>query len=676
MKKDNLHRLLRRQIKAHFGDESAIPENLDLFLKAVNAAYKDYDKDLDQVEGILKKSSQELFKFNKELNHLNIQNEKIIEQKTAHLKNTTFNLQNAEKLAGMGNFTWNVNTQKLQLSENLIELCKVHHIHYDASLADLMENFEEVNKIKQAIIGAVKTKSTFKINDLRLKGNQGYYVLDGMFLEESDTDEIVLLGIFQDVTISKVRELQLEETLKILEVYKTAIDKIAIVSLTDKNGNIKHVNENFCRISGYDSEELLGKTHSIINSGYHSPEFFKDMWQKISSGKTWKGVIKNKNKFGKDYWVESAIVPFYKNNEIFQYISIRFDITEKMIASQKIDDQKVFYETILNNIPVDIAVFDNKHRYLFLNPIAVKNTEVREFLIGKDDYDYVEHYNKDISIADQRRAIFNETMTHHNIIEFTDAINNKDGKTEYHLRRFFPILDDNKALIYMVGFGLDVTDKTEQDIKLKNSLVEKESLLGEIHHRVKNNLALVTGLIEMQSSRTSNDYVRKQLNEVQNRIGAMSLIHEKLYKSANFSKINLNEYLFDLVNFLNKFFKKDKQIELSFDLDDVIASSKIAIPIALIVNELVTNSFKYAFVNSSEGNISVKLKKQEEYSYLTISDNGCGVEEGVDLNESDSLGFKLVNIFTRQLKGSLEYFNKDGLSVTIKFKHEKESINS
>ena len=676
MIKDDFHRLLKRQIKDHLGDLESISPNMDKFLQAINLAYKDYDKDIEHVERILKQSSQELFKSNKELNFLNNQNEKIIEEKTSHLKKITHNLQNAEKLAGLGNFSWNIRSKKLELSEQLIELCNLYNVNKNSTILEFLSYFEDSRKIQYIALKAIKTKEKFRVENIKIKNDPRYYVLEGMFLDDVENDDTILLGIFQDVTKIKLHELEIKDALETLEYYKNAIDNSAIVSKTDEHGIINYVNDKFCEISGYTAEELLGKQHNIVNSGYHSKEFFDDMWQTISSGKIWKGIFRNKSKSGKIYWVDSTIVPFFKSGTIFSYISIRFDITEKMVIHQKVEEQKMFYETILNSIPVDIAVFNEDQKYLFLNPMAVKTPSIREFLIGKDDFDYCERYNKDISIAQKRREIFKEVKNLKKTIEFTDKLLKPEGNYTYNLRRFFPILNEHNDFVYMIGFGIDITEKTEQAIQLENSLEEKEALLGEIHHRVKNNLALVLGLIEMQSIRADSDYLKHQFSEIHNRISAMSLIHEKLYKSANFAKIDLKDYLQDLVKYLSGFFNKGKNIKIHFELEQIFASTKKAVPIALIVNELITNCYKYAFKEIDNGEIVVKLTKFEGETILTISDNGPGIPENINLSKSNSLGFKLLNIFTKQLKGSYEFKNSQGFTISIKFKDEQEGFNS
>jgi PAS domain S-box-containing protein len=676
MIKESFHRLLKRQLKDHFGGLDTVPSELKSFLESVNAAYFEYDKDLDNAERILRESSQELFKSNKELRLLNERNEQIIREKTKDIRKTTYHLQNAEQVTGLGIFSWNITSGRLELSSFFSKLYGIREEDLNNDIQKLYDLFEYPEIIREAVNRSIKNQEKFKLNNIHFKNDNRFYDLEGNVAFFAETEESVLTGVLRDITAEKLREHELDELLNSLEQYKNAIDNSGIVSVTDAKGLITYVNQKFCSISQYSEQELIGASHSIINSGFHTREFFREMWSTIASGKIWKGEVKNKKKDGTFYWVDSTIVPFSKNGVINQFISIRFDITEKKNVMDRVEQQKNFYEGILNNIPVDIAVFNDKHQYLFLNPYAVKNEERRNFLIGKDDFDYCREFGRDDSTARMRRELFNQAVTLRSTVEFMDSNVNREGKTVYSIRRFFPVNNLKGDLEVMIGFGLDITDKIEQSNRLKDSLEEKEALLGEVHHRVKNNLALVMGLIEMQNSRTDNEFLHQQLTEIQNRISAMSLIHEKLYRSANFSKIDMQEYLHDFVRFLGSFFDKKQLVKQYFDVDPILSSTKRAIPIALIVNELVTNSYKYAFSESGKGDIIISMKREGDFIVLSVSDSGPGIPESKDLTKSNSLGMKLLAIFTKQIKGTYTINSNNGLKISIKFPDEQESLNS
>jgi PAS domain S-box-containing protein len=677
MSNGNLHRLLRRQIKEQFGDVSQVPDAIKNFLMSVNDAYRDYDSDLLHSENILKRSSQELFKKNGELNALNSQLEVLIAEKTRDLSDSNRNLQNAEKITKLGNFSLNLNSNEISFSSHCCEMLNIipeNNSFTFKSLCSLFHEEEKMLALKEEIVTA-ENKIVLSQLMLKMDDEQRIFKLQCEYVSD-DQGEKMLVGVIRDITEQRKREKALQDTVQQLENYKRAFDHAGIVSKSDANGKITYVNKLFEEISGYTESELLGADHNIVNSGHHPAAFFTELWRTISSGKIWKGVIKNKRKDGTLYWVDTSIIPFLSNNKIQEYIAIRWDITDKVQVHERVEATKLFYESVLNNIPVDIAVFNDKHQYLYINPNAAKNEEVRKFLIGKDDFDYCASYGKDPEIAVKRRTIFNEVKRLGSPAEYIDDNKNALGHVFHSLRRFFPVFGADKQLQFVIGFGIDITENIEKSNKIEESLKEKETLLGEVHHRVKNNLALVLGLIEMQITKSTTEDLRNQLSEVQRRIFSMSLIHEKLYKTSNFAKIDLSDYLKDLIQSLGTFYNKGKSIQIHYDLNSVLISTKKAIPVALVVNELITNCFKYAFNEREKGNIHVSLKRENEFTSLTIADDGPGLPENYDLTKTKSLGFNLLVIFTKQLKGTYKVSNLNGLQITINFKDEQEGFNS
>ncbi len=525
--------------------------------------------------------------------------------------------------------------------------------------------------------------------------------------------------------LERTLELSSKESFKELAEFKSAVDTSAIISLTDLKGIIILANENFCAISGYSIYELIGANHNVVNSGYHSTDFFKNIWETISSGKVWQGEIKNKRKDGTFYWTSANIIPLYNDEgNVHQYIAIRFDITKRKIVEEKLiqseknlaevlsainrttaviefnikgeiievndiflnlikytkeeligksyfifikeEDQlennfnlswenvlvektdnnefkwinkygsnlwltasynpvldennnvkrivvfinditdkktienklqesetrfrtlvqnssdiitilkpdgttvyespsfyrifnysekeiigksifdfvhpndlekvayefgkglqiggvsdavefrfkhkngnwiyieaignnllelpgingivvnsrditerkkaqeevkklKEFYEEILNKIPADVVVFNKAHKYLFANPLSIKNDELRKWIIGKDDYEYCTFRNKPIELADKRRELFNEVLNSKIQFEFEESSLNENGDKKWMLRRMFPVKNENDEVINIIGFGLDITDRRLSEDKLKES---------------------------------------------------------------------------------------------------------------------------------------------------------------------------------------------------------------
>ncbi|MDB5142907.1 MAG: domain S-box protein [Mucilaginibacter sp.] len=186
------------------------------------------------------------------------------------------------------------------------------------------------------------------------------------FLDDPDIQAIVCN--FRDVTKKRQDDDLLQQTMKELFAYKYALDEASIVAITDQKGIIKHVNENFCRISKYSAAELIGHDHRIINSGYHDKVFIRNLWVTIARGDIWKGELKNKAKDGSYYWVDTTIIPFLnENGKPYQYVAIRSDITDRKLSQQRIIESEQFIKTITDNLPALIAYWSADLHCLFAN---------------------------------------------------------------------------------------------------------------------------------------------------------------------------------------------------------------------------------------------------------------------------------------------------------------------
>ncbi len=184
---------------------------------------------------------------------------------------------------------------------------------------------------------------------------------------------IKIYGSFQDIHEQKLNEIALKKSLKTLEDYKFSLDQSAIIAFTDKTGVISSVNDNFCKISQYSREELVGNTHQIINSKYHPKSFFVDLWKTITKGKVWRGEIKNLAKDGSYYWVDTTIVPFLdEKNKPFQYLAIRFDITDRKLADEKALLALEERNTILESIGDAFFAVDKNFKVTYWNKMAEK----------------------------------------------------------------------------------------------------------------------------------------------------------------------------------------------------------------------------------------------------------------------------------------------------------------
>jgi len=236
------------------------------------------------------------------------------------------------------------------------------------------------------------------------------------------------------------------------------------------------------------------------------------------------------------------------------------------------------------------------------------------------------------------------------------------------------IKDAAGNVVAFAGISRDITERKRAEEQTRCSLKEKEILLREIHHRVKNNMQVISSLLRLQSKYIKDRDDIEIFKDSENRISSMSLVHEKLYQSRDFTKIDFNVYISDLVKSLfHSYGAVSNCIVPNINVSNVSLGIDSAIPCGLIINELVTNSLKYAFPDNRKGEIKIFLRNEGENDIvMNIKDNGIGIPDGIDFDKSDSLGLHLVKILAEnQLQGEIHLDRSNGTDFTIKFKGGK-----
>lgn len=244
----------------------------------------------------------------------------------------------------------------------------------------------------------------------------------------------------------------------------------------------------------------------------------------------------------------------------------------------------------------------------------------------------------------------------------------KDGSLYHEEKTISPIKDLDGKITHFVSVGRDITDRIQTEQKIQMSLREKEVLLQEIHHRVKNNLAIISGLLGLQADKIHDQTILERFKQAQDRVYSMSLIHEKLYQSTDLANLEAKDFIQTLADYLVSSYSLDhQQIELEVDIEPAWFNIDEAIPCGLIINELITNTLKHAFVPSQKGTIQIFLKNLGHECQLIVADNGKGIPEDVDIEETDSLGLMLVSGLTGQLNGTFTLDRSQGTRFEITF---------
>ena len=309
------------------------------------------------------------------------------------------------------------------------------------------------------------------------------------------------------------------------------------------------------------------------------------------------------------------------------------------------------YRTLFEADPNYNMLLDANGLIIDVNDAIIKVLGLsKEKLVGKH-FTELKIFEDKINFFEAR---FNKISREKIIKPFESALLDKYGNIRHIYIQISPIRN-NKNISFFLIIAIDITEQKEFENALKNSVKEKEVLVQEIHHRVKNNMQIISSLLNLQSRYVEDDEAVDVLKESQNRVKSMAMIHEKLYQSGDFTNINFKEYIINLVSNLFFSYNIDKnRIKKIIDIEDIKLNMETAIPCGLIISELISNSLKYAFPNEIGGQIAIFLKFIEEEYVLTISDNGIGLSDDLDFKNTDSLGLQLVNSLINQIMVKLK----------------------
>jgi PAS domain S-box-containing protein len=465
-----------------------------------------------------------------------------------------------------------------------------------------------------------------------------------------------------DITIEKGNEDRLLE-------YKTAIDQATDgIAIVDMDRRIRFLNQSWFKMHGYSADELPDYDMQHFHTENQLFEEVEPLFANMFNNGYYSGEVGHRRKNGSVFptWMSATVLKDIHDNPV-GYLGVIQDITLKKAAESELQISKLHYQTLVENandaIVVTISdkvVFANSRFFeiFALTELGVLPLNLMELIHPEDVESLKENYlqlykGKKLQKCQSR---FITSIGQTKWAEFSAVVIDWDGQA---------------AVIHFID---DVTERKISADALKATLKEKEILLREVHHRVKNNLQVVSSLLNLQSNRITDQAIKHLLSQSRNRIRSIALVHEKLYQSGNFAEINLKEYSLSLLSELFRLNISDpEKIKIRAEIEDINIPLIYAIPCGLILNEIISNSLKYAFpenrefVDKPEIYICFKTLPNNNLQ-LSAGDNGIGLPEDYQLTGSSSLGLYLIHILaTEQLDGKLEIDTKKGSNFTITF---------
>ena len=550
------------------------------------------------------------------------------------------------------------------------------------SIQDIIETkaYEDISMNLTKRINLLKTgdkSSQVMIDYINIINKEGIIVPTEVvttLLIDEDGQINEILGVSRDITERKESEKKIREIMQRNE-YAMAVSKMANWEF-DVDKSIFRFNPRFYMMLGITFEDVgsyeMGMEEFIQT--YAHPDFVDKLTDAVIQGMESddpyfqiqiEGKLTRSN--GEVFWVNTLFRGEKDDNGVtIKLHGVNQEITERKIIEESLIVSEDKYRTLFEADPNYTLLIDTNHIIVDVNAATTHITGLsKEKLIGKhlNDLDIILDEDKSLHID---KII--DLLAGNRIKPFEARLMDKNGNLRWVNVKLTSIEKEN-VISFILIIASDITELKQYEKEIQDSLHEKEILLQEIHHRVKNNMQIISSLLSIQTRYIDDEESINVLKESQNRVKSLAMIHEKLYKSKNFNKIYLIDYIESLVWDLFYSYAIEKgRIKPILDIDDIKLNIETSVPCGLIITELVSNSLKYAFPDQREGVLKVSLKIKEDFYELSISDNGIGIPENIDFFNTDSLGLQLVNSLTDQIDGEIEFDRSNGTKFTITFK--------
>jgi len=521
--------------------------------------------------------------------------------------------------------------------------------------------FESINKT-QKFIGEIenvdKLKNTFKsfLSATTIKNDVG--------------DIVGYMGVSRDLSeIEEIKKIITDQSSLIESLFKN--ESNVFIWVINQKMEVTSFNESTNKHFKKINKRPLLKNINFIDQIKESVnlkhlEITKQIYQNALNGEKTEFEALMYDKKGKKYWIDVHLNPIVLPNGIIEeVVCLGHDITDKKLKIRQIEVSESNIRAVIKAIPdmifkvslpgeiVDYEVNSNEQTIILESFAGSK-----ENLIGKN---INEIFNKNPHFLKEIQTLIKKTIESEKVV--TQHFDYDFNNTKIYFENRYAKVNNNEAVIVV----RNQTDEIENEKKLKESIHEKEVLLKEVHHRVKNNLQIINSILNLQSSYVTDEKILEIINESQNRIRSMSYIHESLYQTNNFSSINFKDYIENLINNLIYSYQVGGNIIVVKEIESIDLSLDQAIPCGLILNEIITNALKYAYLPGEKGKINIIIKENNTNIELTVQDFGIGLPKNFNIETSESLGLSLVHTLVDQIDGELIVKSDGGTKFLIIF---------
>lgn len=484
---------------------------------------------------------------------------------------------------------------------------------------------------------------------------------------------IVLLGgILYSLILKHREELRRlgESENKLKGLVELAPEMMYRMSLPD--GTYEYLNPATQEVFGYSASDFLANP-LLIKKIIHPDflDYFEDKWAELMEGNvspTYEYRIIAPDGF--ERWIFQSNKGVYDpQGNLIAIEGICRDVTNVKIMEESVREERDLAQKYLRTAGVMFVTLTTDGKVTLIND---KGCEILGYdqseIIGKNWFEYFVPER----VREEVKAVFNRLKAGE--VELAgyneNSVVTRSGEERLIAWNNIVLTDDSWKISGILSSGMDITERKRAEEQLKTALQEKETLLKEIHHRVKNNLQVVLSLLTLQGQGVRDEKIVAFLRECHGRVKSMALVHEYFHQSGDVAKINVKAYAGKLIDELLRAYGDTGRVRLNLDIRDLSLGMNDAIPSGLIINELVSNSLKYAFPKGRSGRIDISMHHDENDTILLrVADDGIGLPKNMDVNKCQTLGLHLVRIIAQeQLEGGIKWDTNGGTTFEIQFK--------
>ena len=583
-------------------------------------------------------------------------------------------LNDVEKVHRSGGWEYDIETGVSYWTD---ELYRLHAIDKDSDVNHIAQGLkciheEDRDLVERAFFNALKTGEGYdlvvRFEDLNGVKKWCRFKCKALIDDEGKFHKLV--GTVIDVTERIEKEKQLEEANTRLE-YALLGAQAGMWDWNVKTGEVIF-DDRWAGMLGYTLEELSPLSLDTWTSLTHPEDLEMAMIElkKCFSGEKpiYECNMRMKHKKGHWVWVNDRGAVFERDNdgEAVRMVGTHIDITESVKQRQKLEESEKRYRTLFEKSS-DANLLERDGIIVDCNEATVKilGYDLKEEVIGLKISDISPEIYKGKSAVDFIRK--NQAIAikkGHHRLEWEHI--RKDGSV-FPVEIMLTNLDDDEYRDMRYVVWRDLTKRKEAEAAVVKSNEERGLLLGEIHHRVKNNLAIISGLVQLQMFKSKKKHDFNLLSKTVNRISSIALIHEQLYQSDDFAGIPLHENISKQVEYIHSMYdNEDTIIHTNLDLDEVTVKIDLAIPVGLLINEVLNNAYKYAFKDMDEGTITIILEQKDGLIHLVLADNGVGMKQE-DYYQDETLGSTLIENVLTQMQADVKIDMENGVRYDIVF---------